>query len=126
MAWSGAAVLEVLRRTVSAAVKVWMMWRRSGQPSMQDERLRQRVAELEADSRRLEWLLRFLTVDDVGDESVCPGVIVDTDAMSDAFDSGALADESVCMMGGWVSPDMRRAIDKAMAWQARRAGAERS
>ena len=66
------------------------------------------------DTERLEFLTRFFRVDDTGDEDVCPGLIVDTDAVSEAFDFGPLADETVTLMGGWQFPDMRRVIDKAM------------
>jgi len=70
------------------------------------------------DTERLEFLMRFFRVDDIGDEHVCPGMIVDTYAVSAAFDFGPLADETVTLMGGWNNPDMRRAIDKAMAHAA--------
>jgi len=70
------------------------------------------------DTDRLEFLMRFFRVFDTGDESVCPGMLVDVDAVSDAFDFGPLADEKVSLMDEWVNPDMRRAIDKAMAFAA--------
>jgi len=69
-----------------------------------------------SDTERLEYLMQFFTVDDTGDEQVCPGVIVDTDAVSEAFDCGPLAGEVVTIMGGWQNPDMRRVIDKAIAF----------
>jgi len=71
------------------------------------------------DTQRLEFLMRFFRVDDCGDETVCPGMIVDTDAVSEAFDFGPLANETVTLMGGWQNPDMRRAIDAAIAWHER-------
>ena len=70
------------------------------------------------DTQRLEFLMRFFRVEDTGDESVCPGMVVDTDAVSEAFDFGPLADETVTLMDGWHDPDMRRAIDKAIAHAA--------
>ena len=70
------------------------------------------------DTERLEFLMRFFRVEDTGDEDVCPGMVVDPDAVSEAFDCGPLADETVTLMGGWHNPDMRRAIDKAMAHAA--------
>ena len=73
------------------------------------------------DTERLEFLMRFFRVEDTGDEDVCPGMIVDTDAVSAAFDFGPLADETVTLMGGWHNPDMRRAIDKAIAHAANKA-----
>lgn len=70
------------------------------------------------DTDRLEYLMRFFRVDDAGDEDVCPGVFVDTDAVSEAFDCGAIADERVSLLDGWQNPDMRRVIDKAIAFNA--------
>ena len=72
------------------------------------------------DTERLEFLMRFFRVEDVGDDDVCPGMIVDADAVSNAFDCGPLADETVTSWG-WHNPDMRRAIDKAMAYAAKSA-----
>jgi hypothetical protein len=75
-----------------------------------------------SDTDRLEFLMQFFRVDDVGDENVCPGMIVDTDDVSDAFDFGPLADEVVTLMDGWQNPDMRRVIDKAIAWKVAQGG----
>lgn len=74
------------------------------------------IRRLRAESQRLEFLMQFFGVEDVGDESVCPGVVVDTDAVGDAFNCGALVDERVTLMDGWQNPDMRRVIDKAIAY----------
>jgi hypothetical protein len=63
--------------------------------------------------------MRFFRVEDTGDDCVCAGLIVDADAVSDAFDHGAIADEVVALMDGWHNPDMRRVINKAIAWKAR-------
>ena len=71
-----------------------------------------------SDTDRLNFLMRFFRVGDTGDEDVCPGMIVDTDAVSEAFDHGPLADETVSLFGGWHNPDMRRAIDKAITYVA--------
>lgn len=65
------------------------------------------------DTKRLEFLMRFLTVGDDGDESVCPGVQVESDDMKSALDLGCVG-EKYCLVDGWVNPDMRRVIDKAM------------
>jgi hypothetical protein len=75
-----------------------------------------------SDTQRLEFLMRFFEVADTGDESVYPGVVVDTDAVSKAFDYGPVADEVLTLMGGWENPDMRRVIDKAIAWKEMEAG----
>ena len=72
-----------------------------------------------ADTERLEFLVRFFRVEDTGDDCVCPGMVVDTDAVSEAFDGGPIADEVVSIMDGWQNPDMRRVIDKAIAWKER-------
>jgi len=69
-----------------------------------------------SDTQRLEFLMRFFKVADTGDEDVCPGVIVNTDAVSDAFDCGPLIGEVITLMDGWENPDMRRVIDKAIAF----------
>ena len=65
------------------------------------------------DTERLEFLMKFFTVDDIGDEHVFPGVVVDADEVSDAF-SYAVEGEVVTMLYGWQNPDMRRVIDKAI------------
>ena len=66
------------------------------------------------DTERLEFLMQFFEVADCGDEDVCPGMIVSADDVSKAFDYGPLSDETVTLMDGWINPDMRRVIDKAM------------
>lgn len=78
--------------------------------------MRERAERAEEDTNRLNFLMRFFRVEDVGDDSYCAGMVVDIDAVSDAFDRGQLGDEVVTLTGGWVNPDMRRAIDKAMAF----------
>ena len=77
---------------------------------------------MKTDTERLEFLMRFFEVADTGDDTVCPGMVVDTDAVSEAFDYGALADELVPALGFgvWDSQDMRRAIDKAMEFEKRK------
>jgi hypothetical protein len=77
--------------------------------------LKRKLAEARLDSERLTWLARFFRVDDVGDDAMCPGMIVDTDAVSEAFDYGPLENEILTGMDGWIHPDMRRVIDKAMS-----------
>ena len=74
-----------------------------------------------SDTERLEFVMQFFRVEDVGDADVCPGMVVDIDDVSAAFDCGPLADETVTICGGWQNPDMRRAIDKAMAYAAKSA-----
>lgn len=69
------------------------------------------------DTERLDFLMQFFEVSDVGDESLCVGVVVDTDAVGEAFDFGALKDEQWSPFSGWKNPDMRRAIDKAIQFQ---------
>lgn len=71
-----------------------------------------------SDTDRLNYLMQFFRVDDCGDEDVCPGVIVDQDAVSAAFDMGAISDERVTLMDGWLAPDMRRVIDKALRFHS--------
>jgi hypothetical protein len=69
------------------------------------------------DTERLEFLMQFFTVDDIGCEEACPGVIVDTCKADDMFNCGALAGETVTYYGGWENPDMRRVIDKAIEFR---------
>jgi hypothetical protein len=77
---------------------------------------------MKTDTDRLDFLLQFFSVQDTGDEDVCPGMIVDTDAVSDAFDYGQLANESIGLMCGWINNDMRRVIDNAIEWRDQKAG----
>lgn len=70
-----------------------------------------------SDTQRLEFLMQFFRVEDTGDEDVCPGMIVDEDAVSNAFDYGPLAGEVLTLVDGWENPDMRRVIDKAIAYR---------
>jgi hypothetical protein len=75
------------------------------------------------DTDRLEYLMQFFDVTDCGDEYVCPGMTVDVDAVSDAFDCGPLSGEVITLMEGWINHDMRRAIDKAIEFHAKPAPA---
>jgi len=78
------------------------------------------------DTDRLEFLMRFFTVDDVGDDSICPGMVVYADSVSEAFDFGPLADEEVTSLGGWRNPNMRRVIDKAITNEVNAVAAARN
>ena len=67
------------------------------------------------DTERLDFLMQFFSVEDFGDDSYAPGVVVDTDAVSEAFDGPPCAGEVVHISDGWQNPDMRRVIDRAIA-----------
>jgi len=79
------------------------------------KRWNERQNETTTDTARLDWLCQFFRVEDVGDECVCPGMTVNEDAVSRAFDYGALRNERITLTDGWINPDMRRAIDAAIA-----------
>ena len=53
-----------------------------------------------SDTERLEFLLRFLSVEDVGDEDFIPGVVVNPDALEEAIGmSEANGDNLHCFVG---------------------------
>lgn len=66
------------------------------------------------DTERLNFLLRYLVVDDIGDEDVVPGVCVDSEGIEEALFPG-MEGEEYYLLDGWQNPDMRRVIDKAIA-----------
>ena len=69
------------------------------------------------DTARLEFLMQFMAVVDTGDEDVCPGIYWDCDSAVEAFDTGALVNERVTCLEGWINPDMRRVIDAAIRFR---------
>lgn len=67
------------------------------------------------DTERLDYLLGFILLTDVGDADFCPGVVVDQETMEDRLSFGR-ADidgkaEAICKFGD----DLRAVIDRAIA-----------
>ena len=67
--------------------------------------------EAQKDTERLDFLLPFLVVDDVGDDTFCPGIVVDPDAIGDAISKGI--DELDYSLCGGFAGNMRDVIDRA-------------
>ena len=66
------------------------------------------------DIDRLDFLLKWMTVDDIGDYAPCPGVVVDSEAIEDALSYGPpMEDGRRPCLCDW-SDDMRSVIDKAI------------
>jgi hypothetical protein len=67
-----------------------------------------------SDTDRLNFLLRYFSVADNGDEEFCPAVVVEWDALEDAlfegFCDGVERDAATCL-----KEDVRTVIDRAMA-----------
>ena len=67
--------------------------------------LMEAAAGSRSDTERLEFLLRFLSVEDVGDEDFIPGVVVNPDALEEAIGVSGVLD--------WKE-DLRTIIDRAI------------
>jgi len=68
------------------------------------------------DKERLDFLLRYISIEDVGDESYCPGVVVRSEALEEALSHGPKADEDGYYpntIERW-GDDMRDVIDRAI------------
>lgn len=69
-----------------------------------------------SDTDRLNFLLRFLRIDDIGDEDFFPGVIVDQEKMEDGVGFGPPDAEGRRMSNVRGSlDDLRDVIDRAIA-----------
>ncbi len=70
------------------------------------------VDRLLEESHRLSFLLQFITVEDVGDDQFCPGVVVQQESMEDALTFGQGNKVMVS-----TDDDLRDVIDRAMKEQ---------
>jgi hypothetical protein len=66
------------------------------------------------DTDRLDFLLQFLSVDDVGDETACCGVIVNHEDLEAKLGFGPMIDGRAEALATWRE-DLRSVIDKAIA-----------
>ena len=62
------------------------------------------VARLTGDTRRLDFLLKYMVIDDVGDDEACPGVLVRSDSLEGDLCNGNRI--------GW-DDNLRDVIDRA-------------
>lgn len=66
------------------------------------------------DTERLDYLLQFLRIEDVGDDSVVPGVILEEDEIIKSLDRGAILERENLLKDGFNSADMRKIIDQSI------------
>ncbi len=67
------------------------------------------------DTDRLNYLLQFIRIDDVGDEECCKGIVVDSESMEEKVGLGPMGDD--WRMPGTIQDwddDLRDVIDRAM------------
>jgi hypothetical protein len=65
------------------------------------------------DTSRLDYLLQFLKVENVGDTDFCPGVVIQTDDMIYSLNTGVIKEIHSIMKEGIKSVNMRRIIDQS-------------
>lgn len=68
------------------------------------------------DTDRLNYLLQFIRIDDVGDEEYCKGIVVDNEKLEDKVRLGPEGSDQILRgtIHGW-NDDLRDVIDRAMA-----------
>ena len=72
------------------------------------------LENLNRESQRLDFLLQFLRIADVGDKDFCPGVIIQTDDMTDYLIKGAVQEKDRILKNGFESVNMRTIIDNSI------------
>jgi hypothetical protein len=75
--------------------------------------LKVEVERLRNDKDRLDFILRFLSIDDIGDDVATFGIVVDHEALEDALSWGRRSGgKSPALVYGW-NDDLRDVIDRA-------------
>lgn len=75
----------------------------------------------DSDKERMDWLEQFFSVEDVGDDYFCPGVVVDTDRIQEALSFGPAKDgksPAIQKLGNTLRQCIDAAIDSAKKGEA--------